>query len=264
MSSTSSRTSISRCSPTPPCFQKTRVTPKRLCGAQSWHWQRGESWIGGKTILGWSLVCWRLLIMSSECVAEAPSGSQPCSVLLTWHYIVSCNVSYTCTSNLSNYRGVSDVFPSPPQPYHGLSVAAFFVATPPLMCVLTLSVSDGGRKHFSPMSSVLCSSQLPPPFRDRSLTFILVISTAGFFRGTEICAVQSRCRQKVQHLWRRNSGGRKSHFRSWLSQLKEYSAHIVCMEAGALSPDLTSVTFISTLAWSQSAFIRCLWCFETS
>lgn len=52
--------------------------------------------------------------------------------------------------------------PSLPQPYHGISVAGFFVVvTPPLMCVLTSSFSDGGRKHFSPPE--FRTLQLPPP-----------------------------------------------------------------------------------------------------
>lgn len=57
------------------CFHKTQKTPKWLCGAKSLHWQRGESWIGGESILGWTSVCWRLLIKWTECVVEAPGES---------------------------------------------------------------------------------------------------------------------------------------------------------------------------------------------
>lgn len=57
------------------CFHSTHETPEWLCGAQSLHLPRGEWWLGGKTVLGWTLACWRLLIMSTERVVEASGES---------------------------------------------------------------------------------------------------------------------------------------------------------------------------------------------
>lgn len=185
---------------------------------------------------------------------------EPWGVWLMWHCIVSRNGSYTCTRNRSHYRAVSEVFPSVTQPYHGVSAAGFFVVTPPLMYVLTLSFSDGGRKHFSSMSP-LPLSPTPLPFCERSVTFILAISTAGSFRRIKICVVQSSCRQTVQKISDATVVRKDT---SWklVANLKKI-LHILGTEAGALCLDLTSESITRTLASSGSAFRKCLQCFQT-
>lgn len=139
----------------PHCFHETHETPEWLHG----FWNITSSYIQWWVVNWWENNSWLKEAIRIE------SLCQPWSVLLTWHYIVSCNVSYTCTRNLSNYRAVSDVYLSIPVTAAALSWhfsrRFFFVVTPPLMCVLTSSFSDGGRKHFSPPE--FRTLQLPPP-----------------------------------------------------------------------------------------------------
>lgn len=160
----------------PHCFHETHETPEWLHGfwnitssyIQWWvvNWWENNSWLNFSFSLlssinvGW--VCcggaWRKLL-GLRAFASLGVFCWRDITLFPVMWVIPAQETLAITELSLMYTSAS---PSLPQPYHGISVAGFFVVvTPPLMCVLTSSFSDGGREHFSPPE--FCTLQLPPP-----------------------------------------------------------------------------------------------------